>query len=440
MKKIFFFAAIAALALSSCSSDELVQAEQPVEDGAVVFSAYQGIATRGVSYGSDLTDVAALAAQGGFGVYAYEQNATLWDIYRTTNTMPNFFYNQQVTKGDFSTYRYSLKASLNETEYKALNETYRSTYYQDLTGEPLASAVVAAKSNVDFETFNGYPKDIKALGSLSTPDASALSSATWQYAPIKYFSNNENAKHSFFAYGPYNKDVNVVFSQATKGPAIRYKAGDQYDLVWANKVDVPKKDVNTTVDFTFAHALSKVSFKVSCFTDISHGSHGTGTALAEHTTVTVRSVKFVGVVPSQGLFSLYTGDWTLEASEEGAYEYAPSSPVVFDKNNTATTYLDFGSDIFVIPTKADQKLKVQVVYDVTTIDENNSSNSSTVTNVITSEQGYNLEKGTNYLFKLDLGLKSVQFNVTNISGWTAGSDVIVDLPNNKPVPSPSNRR
>ena len=362
MKNIFILAAAAAFVLSSCSNEEIVKAPEAQEDGAVVFGAYAGRNTRATAIG----DVATLASNNGFGVFAYEQGTTAWATYRASNTYPNFMYNQQVTG--------------------------------------------AANSDGSY---------------------------TWTYAPVKYFSNNLNAKHSFFAYAPYKANPSVVFSKTNQGPAIRYNGStDDYDLMWgANTTtawyDLGKLGVTDKITFNFKHALAKVGFEVTYFVDDVHGTdHTEGTdKLADGTEILVRSVKFIGNVPSQGILDLYDGKWTIETTEESAYEIVPANPIKFTSANNANDYKDIKSDMMVIPTLSGSDVKIQVVYDVITTDKDNPKNSSVVTNVIESEDAYPLVAGTAYTFKLDLGLTSVKFAATT-ADWSTTSNHNVDLPNN----------
>lgn len=247
----------------------------------------------------------------------------------------------------------------------------------------------------------------------------------WTYSPVKYFSNNIGAKHSFFVYAPYNASNNAIFSMANNAPVIRYSAKEDYDLLWAPAIiDQEKPGVNTKLAFHFQHALSKVTFKVAPFIDEVHstGDYDDYGSVTPNTTITVRSVKFTGKVPSQGLLNLRNGEWTIEATEEGAYEI--TKPVTFGAGAIAEKELI--SDMMVIPTTG---VKVKVVYDVTTVDNDNPKNNSTVTNTIESEGTFTLAKGTAYTFHLDLGLTSVKFTA-DVAGWGSDNPENVDLPNN----------
>lgn len=413
MKKNLFYFAVAALALTACSSDEIAN-EGAENNGqvAVSFDAYSQRTTRAAVVNTD-----ALKVQG-FGVFAYEQGSIIWDTYRSSNVYPNFFYNQQVNVADVPT-SYALISPISAAVYNSItNATLKGLYTLDngeyTTSTPLATADYAALTE-------------KTDKELCSPSATG---SDWKYAPVKYFSNNIGAKHSFFAYAPYSKNVNVIFSMSNTAPVIRYTAKEDYDLLFAPAItDQEKPGVNTKLTFNFKHALSKVSFDVAPFVDEVHGAaHTASQDLTADTKITVRSVKFVGKVPSQGLMNLKDGSWTLEATEEGAYEI--TEPVTFDAATIVRKALI--NNMMVIPTKtsnSSDKVKVKVVYDVTTTDTANPKNNSTVTNTVTSTEEFELLQGKAYTFHLDLGMTTVKFTA-DVDNWTSGGDQNVDLPNN----------
>lgn len=413
---MFFLAATAALALSSCTSDDLVQAPEVngAEDGAVSFSAYVGRENR-----ATINNLDAIKASG-FGVYAYEQGTTAWSTYRASNTVPNFFYNQQVTYGTLE--HYVLKASVSNEDYAALSTAFQAYFEDTADSHTKKGGAPTTISITDYNTaIEADADDAAACTAVYTSGATA----EWEYKPVKYYSNNAGAKHSFFAYAPYNASAKVVFS--ADGPSIRYTSTEDYDLLWAlPTIDKQKADIDERITFNFKHALSKVSFTASTFVDDVHPAHSES-AVAENTEVVLRSVKFVGNVPSKGRVSLTTGDWTIEASEESAYEFCPAAGITFD--NTEDGDLDVSSNNMVIPTDAATKVQVQVVYDVITTDATNPKNSSTITNTVTSVEEYSLVAGVAYKFNLDLGLTSVKFKAT-VADWNADEATDVDLPNN----------
>lgn len=98
MKKVFLFAAIAAM-LTACSSEELSNKDATIENGVdapVAFSVYtQRAVTRAGLAGEITTDGLKTGTHKdvGFGVFGYYSNG---ETYASANTFPNFMYNQQV--------------------------------------------------------------------------------------------------------------------------------------------------------------------------------------------------------------------------------------------------------------------------------------------------------------------------------------------------------
>ena len=95
MKKIFLFAAAAAL-LTACSSDELASVEtaQQNADGAPInFSVYtpRNVTRAGAAGALDNANIGTV----GFGVFAYYTDD---EVYNSESSKPDFMYNTQVTK------------------------------------------------------------------------------------------------------------------------------------------------------------------------------------------------------------------------------------------------------------------------------------------------------------------------------------------------------
>lgn len=100
MKKIFLFAATAAL-LTACSSEELTgfeSAQQTAADNAINFSVYTPRNTTRAGAAGD-NDVAAIATKG-FGILAYYTDDEKYD---KENSQPTFMYNTKVTSADAGT-------------------------------------------------------------------------------------------------------------------------------------------------------------------------------------------------------------------------------------------------------------------------------------------------------------------------------------------------
>lgn len=98
MKKIFLFAAAAAL-MAACSSEELSYnaPEQTTDGDAINFSIYTPRSVTRAGIPEEITTASLQTgkhADAGFGVFAYYTDG---EDYASANTFPNFMYNQQVT-------------------------------------------------------------------------------------------------------------------------------------------------------------------------------------------------------------------------------------------------------------------------------------------------------------------------------------------------------
>lgn len=480
MKKFFYMAAAMAVALSSCTSELDVAEENgaALEEGAVAFNAYTNRTNRAV-----IQEIENVKAKG-FGVFAYDQGASSYLTYSSNSSYPNFMYNQKVA-WDHTSYSpktvtlpewdaitdaeirnlYEGNVSLNATptftesekkELVALGSPWNDTWTEATGGynAPSGATTLTLDQYHNLSTsvlkgkFTGNPTAKSGATINDADDFFALSSAKqsyyvgtggsdWKYSPVKYYNNNVDARHSFFAYAPYDPDVKSIFAIGN-APAIRYNAADDIDLLYAPAVmDMFKPGVTHKIDFPFKHALSQVNIFVAPFVNKVHtdaaNDHKTGDALNEKTKIVVRSVKFVGTVASQGILNLKDGSWSYEATEEAAYEV--HDPVTLTTQTTTTTgvptYEIVKKGMMVIPTLQDQPVKIQIVYDVITTDPNNSVNSSTVTNTIVSKEAFDLKQSTAYNFFLDLGMTDVKFKAS-VKVWNAPTENTnnVDLPNN----------
>lgn len=354
MKKTLYILTIIAVALlNACTTGENVPDEIEDEPIAIHFNAYALRNTRTVANVSNINSVDALAQVGGFGVFAYEHGAESFSDFITEVTHPEFMYNQQVW----------------------------DTSQREQTGH-------------------------KGLDTPANKD--------WTYEPPKFYSNNPNAQHSFFAYAPYSEKVEMAFVLG-KGPLIRYSNKQDIDILWAAPtIDKKKPGVTEKVTFDFNHALSKVNFYVAPFINIVHssGDHNEGAGpdnpqtepLAEGTTVRVRSIRFVGEVPATAYLNLYNGTWAVETRNEG--QYLPNANTEWVGNGTAIPQYNSYAPLKCIP---ERNLNIEVVYDVIT---GEGADKSHITNKAVTSQSLNLERGKAYNLYLDLGLTSVKFTAS----------------------------
>lgn len=117
----------------------------------------------------------------------------------------------------------------------------------------------------------------------------------YTYSPIKYWPNNTGSKITFWAYSPYSADAvllkrgtTTAYTNTTANtPDIKFTVTDgntdfMLSTVASNKT---KPAVNTPVNLTFNHALSKISFYVK----------KVDAAVPEKYTVKLKTVRFDGI-------------------------------------------------------------------------------------------------------------------------------------------------
>lgn len=405
--KLFGMAAMAAMMLGSCSTDEVVNDYSP--ENAIQFGTYVG---RDAVSRAHVIEVDELAKEG-FGVFAYYTDES---DFANTST-PNFMYNQEV-KGKSSTDGIG-------------NTTYSTT--------------------------------------------------EWEYSPLKYWPNEANDKVTFFAYAPYDKNVDgtnnayINLSENTVAgvPAITTylvspNLSEQVDLLYATPIkNVTKQAINGNVKFSFKHALSRIGFKVQTLIDKVNtdetGDDGAikedtesnqGEELDNATTITINEVRinFGSGYLSNGKLELENGAWSFDGVTPAAQTFTLTSANFNDfstnKINSVKKQLnDDDSYIMIIPQFLNRKdvnnnddenddINIVVTYTVTTNDSN-LSNPSVVQNVMTSKDfTFDFERGKAYNFVLHLGLSSIKLTA-EVEEWkdsADGKDYSVNVPLNTTNP------
>lgn len=396
------------LALAACStSDEVPDvptSETP--EGALDFAAYVTRYSRDVGDVSEITELWDLVDAGGFGVFGFAHGTRMFDDYVTDVSVPSFFVNQQVT-------------------FK----------HDPPLPDPDDSGDSGDSGGSDDSGDSGDSGDSDDSGDSERPPLQGY----WVYSPVKYFDNNEGARHSFFAYAPYLADASVVYATG-KAPQLRYDISQDIDLLWAKPTkNLKKPDVGTPVTFHFTHALTKVFFHVAPFVDKVHYNddddnghtdadheHPITDPLPDGTTIRVRSIHLNGNIPFDGLMNTDNGTW--KAGTTRQYFNAPGA--------SEATWTGDGVDIpayhqvepasKLIPT---QHVAIEVIYDV--ISEKGSI-SEHVTRKAVSQETLDLAQGKAYNIYLDLGLNSVKF-FAEVGDWTY-KDHNIDLPEEEKKP------
>ncbi|MBQ9399771.1 MAG: fimbrillin family protein [Bacteroidales bacterium] len=418
MKKILLIAASAALVLASCAKIEHFQAPTAGDDASISFGVYAGRTTNTKATYGDITTANLSSSQDGFGVFAYYTQTTDWASAAASAT-PNFMYNQQVR--NISSYAES------------------------------PSDYTAAK----------YPSG-------------------WYYTPIKYWPNGQNStayeaaatsadKISFFAYAPQIATVNTVpatgqgitamsANTANGAPTLNFtvptKAEEQIDLLWANPVlNATKQALSGRVAFTFKHALSKLNIQVRAVVDDLTGAtsnlptdNGDDTVDQGETWIILESLTLTANGTKSGTLTLdgaaSAPSWT-SVSGNTAIEYGEdsftatavktaNSKTGFKVTETATDLNSTKSPMIIPATITAGGFIITANYWVITKDSALNGGFSTIQNNITktSAAAVTFDAGKKYNIIVNLGLNSVDFNVTEVTDWAVDSSTEYHLPQN----------
>lgn len=386
MKKrnLFGWFAMAAMVIgTSCSSDEVVNDYSA--DNAIQFGTYVGRDAQGRAHSVESTDI--LAADGGFGVFAYYTGQS---PYAYNTATPNYMWNTNVSMSGG-------------------NWTYSPLKYWPNTKQDKISFFAYAPYTATPGTTN-----VKTL-----PNKDG--------APVIEFKVDGTVKNQ--------KDL-LWAVDATDG---------------LPHTDVMHETPSKPVAFQFKHALSRIGFNVEAMFDNTNSdatgevdtNTGNGTK-PDATTIKVKSVKLIGKFYESGQLNLMNAvankaNWIntslVSPSNEVTFELTSGNFVSAVADNvTAGKQALNASDsyIMIIPQKLSgegEGIRIVVEYDVTTVDTNLKGEAITIPNTVDS--GYfkfDFEDGKAYLFNLHIGLKSVNFTAS-VSNWIPNAtEHVVNVP------------
>lgn len=480
MKKIYLFAAAAAM-FAACSSNDSLdtgQTSQPVKAGeelAVGFDVYTSrTTTRSGETGEITTALLGTVGKPGFGVFGYYTDNNDYD----PQCAPNFFYNQRVYA----------KTVANTFEYDPVK------FWPNEYGN---NAISDDNDKVSFFAYAPYvevtPSTGKVVKALPTDDDDK-----WGITGMSRNSTNGDPLIKYIASFDEDKSVDLLWGTVgvsnTVWPVVNDPSTNQNmtaGLPWLN-VQRPSQ-IDQKLTFDFKHALSQLSVDVDAFID---GTDATNALPTDNKTrIFIRSVSFSGfamkgalnlnnTTANTALWLDYSGSADLDNGEtvviydgrKDGKEGATGSEASNEKtlglnpqfvqdetsiaagawaatgvNNTAaslfrkwngTAYVASTNPIMVIPTG--DKLEVEIVYDVETLDPNLANYvsdaktpGSSIENRIRKEVVFGslqkMESGKRYVIHLHLGMNSVKLDAT-VEPWKdAESGAEVDLPLNVPA-------
>lgn len=461
MKKVYFLAALGALTLASCSNNDANELVAPSNQQAaqlqqtpVTFGAYvnRSVTRSGMTGDITNTELAkSIADGGGFGVFAYYTDMNEYD----QSFLPNFMYNQGVEKsGDNWTY----------SPVKYWPNEYGSTAISD------------DMDKMSFFAYAPYCASAEA-GSAKTVDTESgiigfsRNSATGDPF-VKFVSSFNPAKKVDLLWGVQKSSAawTPIYGTFTAKPG----------LPWLNVLR-PAASANP-LEFEFNHALASLNVQIKKVTNVA----GTDVTTDNDTRIYIRAIKFEGVSMKGALnlnnakagipswFALDCSSDIESGTEVTVYDgrkdgkegaAAASSEKVTGLNENliqnepwaSATHLGvpyttevnlFNSatatdGIYVIP--SNDKLKITLIYDVETPDDNLSTylsdgvtKGSSIQNVISKtictdpsdeSTAISMVGGKKYTVKLNVNLNSVDYSAS-VAAWGENTDATADLPAN----------
>lgn len=489
MKKIYFLAVAAAM-LAACSSNDKLDAglevEKPLDPGTEIpigFDIYtQRTTTRsGVAGEITTATLGAVPAVGdenkaGFGVFGYYTDNNDYDPQCT----PNFMYNQQVYA----------KTVAYQFEYEPVK------FWPNEYGN---NAISDDNDKVSFFAYAPYvevsPSTGKVIKANPTDDDDK-----WGITGMSRNSSSGDPLVKYIASFDEDKSVDLLWGTVgitnTVWPVVNDPSNAQNltaGLPWLN-VQRPSQ-IDQKLTFDFKHALSQLSVDVDAFIDGTDATNGL--PADDKTRIFIRSVSFSGFAmkgalnlnntnANQALWLDYNGTADLdngetvviydgrkdgkegatgsEASNEKTLGLNPQfvqdensiaagawaatgvnkvvAPLFRKYDSTIPGYVASTNPIMVIPTG--DKLEIEIVYDVETLDPNLANYvsdvktpGSSIENRIRKEVVFGslekMESGKRYVIHLHLGMNSVKLDAT-VEPWKdAESSAHVDLPLNVPA-------
>jgi hypothetical protein len=347
MKKLFIFAASAALFAACSQSDDLAlgtaqQAQAQAEETPVAFDVYAQKGTTRAGVGQEVTTGSLQSTKhslSGFGVFAYYTDDQKFNQFAT----PNFMYNQQV-KYVSSVWNYTpVKYWPNEFGDAAVsaNVDYLSffAYAPYIEVDPISGLpVTTTMTDADVYKAMGYD-DQDAMwtgerGKDIIPDEDYSSSNPDHTTAITKWLAAARAKIS----SPTSNIVGISKNAATGDPMVRYivdfNAATSVDLLWGVApttsehitiagassdpqtdglpyINMVKPTTTSKIKFEFRHALVRLNATIDAFVDeTSSGNNVVGGTAASSftwsdgkTRIYVRSVTIEGLA-YEGLLDL----------------------------------------------------------------------------------------------------------------------------------------
>lgn len=242
----------------------------------------------------------------------------------------------------------------------------------------------------------------------------------WTYSPLRFWPTQGHI--DFLAYAPYDSQYDNIVTKDNQKLTFIVDSNitNQKDLLYANAVGQTKGSISSTgnkVKFQFAHALSKLGYKVKLSGDYSSNA-----------TFNLTKITLAGS-PDGATKAFYTSGkidlsktntasdlWSEYAADRQNFDWFSGSSTVTgtDLKHPDDNRVENEDYLFVIPQKfktGTDKLYVIVTYTITY--KNDTQNP--ITNTVYKQLSNDFEPGKAYMINLTLGLP-IEFDAT-VTDW-----------------------
>lgn len=248
----------------------------------------------------------------------------------------------------------------------------------------------------------------------------------WTYSPLRFWPTQGHI--DFLAYAPYDSQYDNIVTKDNQKLTFRVDSDieNQKDLLYANAVGQTKDSISSTgnkVKFQFAHALSKLGYKVKLSGDYSSNAtfNLTKITLAGSPDGTTKAFYTSGKIDLSKTNT--TLDlWSEYATDRQNFDWFSGSSTVTgtDLKHPNVNRVENKDYLFVIPQKfktGTDKLYVIVTYTITY--KNDTQNP--ITNTVYKQLSNDFEPGKAYMINLTLGLP-IEFDAT-VTDWERDTSI-----------------
>lgn len=248
----------------------------------------------------------------------------------------------------------------------------------------------------------------------------------WTYSPLRFWPTQGHI--DFLAYAPYDSQYDNIVTKGNQKLTFIVNSiiENQKDLLYANAVGQTKDNISNTgnkVKFQFAHALSKLGYKVKLSGDYSSNA-----------TFNLTKITLAGS-PDGATKAFYTSGkidlsktntapdlWSEYAADRQNFDWFSGSSTVTgtDLKHPDNNRVENEDYLFVIPQKfktGTDKLYVIVTYTITY--KNDTQNP--ITNTVYKQLSNDFEPGKAYMINLTLGLP-IEFDAT-VTDWERDTSI-----------------